>query len=122
MFSFVKIASFLLLLASLSQDIHALQEQPSGGQSAQEKKLLQVARQSALIAGGARYCKLDTDDIEEFIGKTDARIVLLARDDYQKILGRLEFKNILAAASAKAPDMGCDKLGQQLAEMLRSSR
>jgi len=112
----------LIFTVSMTCSGFAAQQQSQNAQSAQELQLLQIARQTATIAGGARYCKLDIDDIEEFIGKADARIVLLARDDYQKILGRLEFKNILAAASAKEPTEGCKKLEDQFNTILRESR
>ena len=112
----------LSLLAGFTIAASALQEQPQSGKNLQERRLLQVAQQSATIAGGARYCKLDVDDIEEFIGKADARITLMARDDYQKVLGRLEFKNILAASSVREPAEGCEKLAKQFDIMLRESR
>ena len=98
------------------------QEKPVGGMSTQERRIMELAKTTATIAGGARFCRFDPDDIEEFISKADARIVLLARDDYQKILGRLEFKNILAATSARAPASGCEKLAIQFDTILRESR
>lgn len=98
------------------------QEKPVGDIDMQERRLIELAQTTAAIAGGARFCRFDTDDIEEFISKADARIVLLARDDYQKVLGRLEFKNILAATSARAPAVGCEKLSIQFDTILRESR
>jgi len=98
------------------------QEKPASDINNQERRLIELAQTTAAIAGGARFCRFDTDDIEEFISKADARIVLLARDDYQKVLGRLEFKNILAATSARPPAIGCEKLAIQFDTILRESR
>lgn len=117
-----RLASLCLALTiGLAAPVTA-QEPAKPKSSPQEQQLLRTARESATIAGGARYCRLDQDDIEEFIGKAQAQIVLLARDDYQKILGRLEFKNILAAMSAKEPVGGCDKLESTFNTVLRESR
>lgn len=74
---------------------------------AQEDRLLQLARDSAIVAGGGRYCKFDPDEVEEFIAKAEARLSVLARDDYEKVLARLEFKNILDAYSVRAPSSSC---------------
>jgi len=112
----------LPLVVSLMAGVVSAQEPTPGTQNPQEQRLLHAARDYAAIAGGARFCKLDPDDIEEFIGKAYARIILLARDDYQKILGRLEFKNILAATSAKEPAEGCEKFREQFNLVLRESR
>ena len=77
------------------------------GANAQEDRLLALARDSAIVAGGARYCKFDPDDIENFTARAEARISSLAKDEYEKILARLEFKNILDAYTVKEPQGGC---------------
>lgn len=102
-----------LTFVSLGSDTARAQSQ-----NAQEQALLQLARDTATIAGGARYCELDQDDIEEFIGKVDARLAYLARDNYQKVLARLEFKNVLTAASAKEPEKGCQALERIFSDAL----
>ncbi len=79
----------------------------SAGASAQEDRLLALARDSAIIAGGARYCRYDPDEIENFTARAEARISSLAKDEYEKILARLEFKNILDAYTVKEPQGGC---------------
>jgi hypothetical protein len=121
-------AAFCVLMLA-APNIATAQEKPPEGLSPQEHAklkqehaLLQTARKHAALAGGARFCKLDKDDIEEFISKADARLALLARDDYQKVLGRLEFKNLLAATSARAPDNGCAQLKIRFDTILRESR
>ncbi len=75
--------------------------------NAQEDRLLALARDSAIIAGGARFCKYDPDEIEDFTAKAEARLSSLANDEYEKILARLEFKNILDAYTVKEPQAGC---------------
>lgn len=75
--------------------------------TAQEDRLLALARESAIVAGGARYCKYDPDDIEDFTAKAEAKLSSFAQDEYEKILARLEFKNILDAYSVKEPQGGC---------------
>lgn len=75
--------------------------------TAQEDRLLALARESAVIAGGARFCKFDPDDIEDFTAKAEARLSSFAKDEYEKILARLEFKNILDAYTVKEPQGGC---------------
>lgn len=75
--------------------------------STQENKLLFMARESAILAGSARFCKFDPDNIEEFMARVDARIALVASDEYEKVLARLEFKNVLDAYTVRAPSEGC---------------
>lgn len=75
---------------------------------AQDSRILTMARDSAEYAGGGKYCKLDDDMVEDFIVKVDARMAFLARDDYEKILARLEFKNLLDVYSIKEPEIGCE--------------
>lgn len=75
--------------------------------TAQEDRLMALARESAIVAGGARFCKYDPDDIEDFTAKAEAKLSSFAKDEYEKILARLEFKNILDAYSVKEPQGGC---------------
>lgn len=70
--------------------------------------MLALARDSAIIAGGGKYCDFDPEQVEEFISKAEARLALLSRDQYEKVLARLEFKNILDAYTARAPEGGCN--------------
>lgn len=97
---------------------------PTFGVSAQsgETQLLQLARDSAVMAGGAKYCKFDPDEIEEFIARAEARLSVLARDDYEKVLARLEFKNILDASSVREPASGCNDFKSIFDQTRRSLR
>lgn len=88
----------------------------------QEGELLRAARESAVIAGGGRYCKFDPDEIESFTARAEARLSVLARDDYEKVLARLEFKNMLDAFSAKQPEGGCEAFKSVFDQALRSIR
>lgn len=87
-----------------------------------ETQLLQLARDSAIVAGGARYCNFDPDDVEEFIARAEARLSSLARDDYEKVLSRLEFKNILDTYTVRQPTGGCTDFKSVFDEARRSVR
>ncbi|NVJ69843.1 MAG: hypothetical protein HWE08_05785 [Alphaproteobacteria bacterium] len=89
---------------------------------ASETDLLQFARISATTAGGAQYCNADEDMIDEFIAKAEARLALLAKDEYEKVLGKLEFKNVLAGAAAREPQQGCDAFVKSFEEAVRNAR
>ena len=93
-----------LLLSALICSVAAMN---SMAVSAQEDRLMALARESAIIAGGARFCKFDPDDIENFTARAEARLSSFAKDEYEKILARLEFKNILDAYTVKEPQGGC---------------
>ena len=80
---------------------------PSAIVRADEKTLLRIARDSAIVAGGAKYCKLDDDLVEEFIARAEARLSIMASDEYEKVLARLEFKNVLDAYTVRAPEKSC---------------
>ena len=90
--------------------------------SAQDKtadEIMNLARSSAVLAGAARYCKADPEKVEEYISKSEGRLTALARDEYEKVLTRLEFKNNLTAASALPPKLDCDTVLVQFDEALR---
>ena len=80
---------------------------PSVVQAQNETRLLAVARESAIIAGGAKYCKMDPELVEEFIARAEARLTVLAADEYEKVLARVEFKNILDTYTVRAPEKSC---------------
>ena len=86
-----------------------------------EAQVISDAQKNALIAGGARFCKANPDSIEEFISISYARINMLAKDDYEQVIGRLEFKNMLAAFSAKEPNGGCESLIATFKAALRNA-
>lgn len=59
------------------------------------------------VAGGAYYCKVDEDVLDEFIGMTHGRISTLSIDKVDKIVAQLEFSNNFSAWSAREPIEGC---------------
>ena len=65
------------------------------------------AHQAALIAGGARNCKLDKDLIDEFISLAQVRIATLATDKEENVLAKMDFTNTLVVAAIKPPPEGC---------------
>ncbi len=73
----------------------------------EDTQLIAMARTAGSVAGAARFCEVEDDLIEEYIAKTEAKLAVRAQDEYEKVLARLEFRNILVAASAKAPNEGC---------------
>ena len=66
-----------------------------------------IAQDSARIAGGARYCKADEELVDEYIGRAEGKLRALAKDEYEKVVLQIEFKNLMTAASAKEPEGGC---------------
>ncbi|MBO6503255.1 MAG: hypothetical protein JJ850_15395 [Kordiimonadaceae bacterium] len=88
----------------------------------QEGELLRLARDSAIIAGGGKYCRYDPDEIESFSARSEARLSVMARDDYEKVLARLEFKNMLDAYSAREPEGGCENFKSVFDRALKSIR
>ncbi|MCJ9429200.1 hypothetical protein [Kordiimonas marina] len=74
---------------------------------AENDPLMTLAHQAATYVGGARYCNADEELIEEYISKTDAKIKFLAKDEYERVIAQIEFKNILAVASTREPKGGC---------------
>lgn len=115
------VPAFLLISATISLAVSAQDAPKLLPQSAQEQRLMQMARQSGMIAGGAEYCRLDGDDIDTFVSRAYAQIAVQSRDNIQKILARLEFKNLKVAASGKQPEGGCDKLITQFKDILYKS-
>lgn len=89
---------------------------------ADESDLLVVARQTAKMAGGAKFCQADEDMIDEFIAKAEARLAFLAKDEYEKVMGKLEFKNVFAGAAAKEPELGCEAFVTQFERTVKDTR
>ncbi|WP_417456721.1 hypothetical protein [Kordiimonas sp.] len=87
-----------------------------------QESALQVARDTARIAGGARFCKADEELVDEFIGKSEGKIAALAQDEYDKVSAAIEFKNLLAALSVKAPEGGCDAFLPQFEKAVKADR
>lgn len=78
-----------------------------------------AARSLATTAGSAKYCKIRDDIVEQYISNAYARLALLSKDDYEKVLARLEFKNLLAATSVREPKNGCKAFEKQFLDYMR---
>jgi len=85
-----------------------------------EDALMDAVRESARIAGSARYCGATEDIVDEYIARSEGRIARLAKDDFEKHMARIEFKNLTAAAAAKAPSDGCEAFLSRLEAMLKN--
>jgi hypothetical protein len=107
------IAAFLGIAFAISSSTNAQSQ-------SQDNEILTLARDSAIVAGGAKYCKFDDDLVEEYTAKAEARLSALAADEYEKVLARLEFKNILDAYSVRAPKLGCSEFQGIFNRALRS--
>ncbi|TNE65222.1 MAG: hypothetical protein EP335_05900 [Alphaproteobacteria bacterium] len=94
---------------------------PSYADEAQDT-MMAVAREAATYAGAARFCAVDEDLVDEFIAKAEARLRMMAKDDYERVLGQVEFKNIMTAASAKEPTGGCDAFIPRFEDAVKKAR
>ncbi|RMF16198.1 MAG: hypothetical protein D6757_03170 [Alphaproteobacteria bacterium] len=70
--------------------------------------LLRTAEQLGLLAGEAEYCKVEDDELDQFIAMAHARIATMARKDPLSIAGaRMEFNAYAALGRADGPKEGC---------------
>jgi hypothetical protein len=83
---------------------------PAEGQILKETKTeaIKIAAMAGEIAGGGYYCKLDEDDLDDFITMAHARIANEAIDKVDRVVAQLEFSNNYSAWSARAPKGGCE--------------
>ncbi len=108
------LATTVGLLASTTAQAY-YQSQPAD----KDSEAFIAAQNGAILAGAGKYCNVDSDLLDEFTSSVEARIALLAKDDYEKIVGKLEFKNLLAAASARESLAGCDHIYDNFAALTR---
>jgi hypothetical protein len=107
----MRIFAVVLLLTFLSsQQTIAVQN---------ENDPLVAAQLLATTAGSAKYCKIRDDIVERYISNAYARLALLSKDEYEKVLSRLEFKNFLTATQVREPEIGCDKFSKQFLDYMR---
>ncbi len=90
------------------------------GLSAQrlEQSLVQLAVEAGRFAGSAEYCNIDQDKVDNFISRILGRIAAQARDDTERALLRIEFKNQRTAASVKEPVAGCEVFAREFEAIL----
>ncbi len=110
----------ILLLAKLTTAILIVSINAMSVTDVHAEKVLGLARDTASLAGAARYCELDPELIEEYIAKAKAKIAVMASDDYEKVMGRMEFSNMLAAATGVAPTDDCKTIEKKFKDSLRS--
>lgn len=91
-------------------------------QTVSAEDIIQFAHDAARIAGNARYCKADEELVDEYIGRAEGNIASLAKDEYEKVLASVEFKNIMTAMSAKAPEGGCEAFLPRFEQVVKSER
>ncbi len=65
------------------------------------------AGQAGRLAGGAYFCNFDAEDVDTFIGLSQAKISTLSRDKPDRIVASLEFSNNYSAWAAKPPEDDC---------------
>ena len=104
-------ATVALLAALGTTPVHAWAEDP-----------VLLAQDSARMAGGARYCKADEELVDEYIGRSEGKLRALAKDDYEKVVLQIEFKNLMTAASAKEPEGGCKAFLPLFEQTVKSER
>ncbi|WCL55721.1 hypothetical protein [Gimibacter soli] len=92
----------------------------ASGTAMAEDSLMDAVRDSARILGAAQYCDAPEDMTDEYIARAEGGFARLAKDDFEKHMARIEFKNLSAAASAKAPSDGCDAFLSRFETMLKS--
>ena len=110
-----------LLTAALMAGAVALSFTPAAV-AADDEALMQAIRESARIAGAARYCEVEEDMLDDYISRAEGRIAGLSQDDYEKVMARIEFKNLTMAATAKAPTEGCEAFVRHFEALLRAPR
>jgi len=92
------------ILPALSLAVADAQEAPKVERTRAE----QWAEDTAKIAGAATYCKLDQEEIENYINRAHAKIAANAKDEVDLVIARVHFSNIFSRASSIEPEEGCE--------------
>ena len=82
--------------------------------------VIEYARELARLGGAARYCKLDSEMIEEYMDKASAQIHMTAKDQYEKVVAHITFKDALLVESSTKPTKDCSTIEAMLKQALRS--
>jgi hypothetical protein len=77
-----------------------------------ESRALQWAEDTAKVAGAAAFCALDSDTVEEYISRAQAKIAATANDKVDRVVARIEFGNVYNVASSQEPLGGCKIFAQ----------
>lgn len=77
-----------------------------------ESRALQWATDTGRVAGGATFCAMDVEVVEEYISIAQAKIAATANDNVDRVVARIEFGNIFNVASSQEPLGGCENFAQ----------
>ena len=69
--------------------------------------LSKIARDNAQIAGGAVFCKIEKEKIDEYIDNVQIQLRIKSKDTNELVLARMDFTNSLIVASTQEPKDGC---------------
>ncbi len=83
-----------------------------------ETKAVKTAALAGQVAGGGYYCKVDEEDLDNFITFVYSRLANEAVDKVDKVVAHLEFSNNYSAWSARAPEEGCQLFTQEFSHNL----
>lgn len=67
------------------------------------------AQETGKLAGGASFCKVDPDILDDYISRAHAKIASTAADEQDLIVSRVEFNNVKTRESIEIPSVGCEK-------------
>jgi hypothetical protein len=70
---------------------------------------LKWAQETGKFAGGANFCKVEHEVLEDYISRAHAKIASTALDDEDLIVARVEFNNVKSRESIQEPSNGCEK-------------
>lgn len=118
----LRLGSFILLALVLgSAHLSAQTTGPVAPEHSVSKvPLLLLAERLGRAAGNAEFCRYDPDAVEEFIGKSMAR---LAKETEDRILlagSRVEFNAHAAFGRSEGPDQGCELFSVDYGEIRRN--
>ena len=65
------------------------------------------AQETGKLAGGATFCKIDPDVLEDYISRAHGKIAITANDEQDLIVSRVEFNNVKSRESIEEPVSGC---------------
>ncbi len=116
-----KIALLTMAMSFITPQTLSAQEQPGASNLPPEPAAVIYARELAKLGGAARYCKLDSILVEEYMTKAEAQIAITANDQYEKVVARITFKDSLMVESSKKPTKDCAKIELMLKQALRSA-
>lgn len=97
--------------------LFAFQLAAGGGadQTVDTSRAKQWATDTAMVAGGAKFCELDPEILEIYITSAQAKIASVATDDVDLVVAKVEFSHVFSVAVSRAPLGGCANFGKLFA-------